>query len=796
MVETVTNPTGYPAGVYTKIVWDIGDLPAGKTYIKYASGIPLKKNVMPTDSNFEATANLDNNTGGSTREGDTPDSATNYVKATGIYPGTDVDNNTNSAVTASDSDTVLIKDLNVVKTANTDTFTSGGIVTYSLKIQSSEYINSTGITLTDTLPNGLCPLSSTTNYEPSGNTECDPIANSDPTNSEYDTVTNLSTGGYSIKFKELNVDSNGVVNITYKARMMNNYVTSSTSPTASGDEFTNTVSLSGTTTPVPNQNQSDNDPQTVTNTDTHTLISNNPVLSKEISENVTPMNCDTANYTSNSDEVYSIGSTVCFKLRVVFPKSATRNFVLKDFFPKNMTYTPGSWKATSNNTLDVSEISVDESHTNPVFTLGKNLTGSGDYVTPNTVFEVTLSGVVNSNSSISMSQVNGNLAKATWQNTLGQSQNARDQVDFITTATAPLTVDKQVKNKNDSDSEYADSKSVKHGDNMTYRIIVKNDSTLKNNNAQTVNNIVVWDKLPNIYACDTVHNISNGGSCVTTSSGAVLKWALPVDLASQDTTTVTYNTIVSSSASISTTYTNTAGVRNYDTSTNTNETVTNYPQDNIDNTVPTDSQNVPQASDTANVYTQDAILTKTATTSITKNNNGVKDSVPGEGVTYTLQLTVPAKSTIYNGVLADSWPSQVNYKTGSVAFGSAGGPYNSDDVPAGVSLSGTNLIFPTTYTNSTDTDQVFQVTFTGITSPSITNTQVVANLANFKSTQAENTSSTVASNITKSVTTNIIQPSPTITKTPSTTTPQPGSSVTYKVSLSNKAGTLTSTTVL
>ena len=51
-VTTVLDPvpdgtTVYPPGVYTRIVWDLGDLPAGANrVIQYAAGIPLRANTM------------------------------------------------------------------------------------------------------------------------------------------------------------------------------------------------------------------------------------------------------------------------------------------------------------------------------------------------------------------------------------------------------------------------------------------------------------------------------------------------------------------------------------------------------------------------------------------------------------------------------------------------------------------------------------------------------------------------------------------------------------------------------
>ena len=45
-VDTVTDPAGLPAGVYTKVTWAVGDLgPDGSATITYRAGIPLRANT-------------------------------------------------------------------------------------------------------------------------------------------------------------------------------------------------------------------------------------------------------------------------------------------------------------------------------------------------------------------------------------------------------------------------------------------------------------------------------------------------------------------------------------------------------------------------------------------------------------------------------------------------------------------------------------------------------------------------------------------------------------------------------
>ncbi len=73
-VETVEDLTGYPAGVYTKVVWQAGSLAAGShVHDPLRRGIPQRANTMTwtgaePDTSGAQAANLDNNNGASTRE--------------------------------------------------------------------------------------------------------------------------------------------------------------------------------------------------------------------------------------------------------------------------------------------------------------------------------------------------------------------------------------------------------------------------------------------------------------------------------------------------------------------------------------------------------------------------------------------------------------------------------------------------------------------------------------------------------------------------------------------------------
>ena len=88
-----------------------------------------------------------------------------------------------------DTETVRLEDIAVQKTANTSTFAANQIVTFSLRVRVSEYVDGSAIVLSDLLPNGYCPLSSTTNYVTAAPLDCEPRGGSDPTGADYASIT-------------------------------------------------------------------------------------------------------------------------------------------------------------------------------------------------------------------------------------------------------------------------------------------------------------------------------------------------------------------------------------------------------------------------------------------------------------------------------------------------------------------------------------------------------------------------------------------------------------------------------
>lgn len=188
---------GLAPGVYTKVTWDLGLLEAdplgaqsypttpgtpGEIVIQYRAGIPLFENTMdfvgeaPTPESLMQGANLDNNTGPSTRHGRNGDpwqasGITNTAFVEGDYErirplDPEEPDQLLHTSRARGSETVEALDVRLLKSVNQSFFQQNGLALYTLNIATSEYVEaSLGDTpaqrpnrLVDDFGDGLCPV--------------------------------------------------------------------------------------------------------------------------------------------------------------------------------------------------------------------------------------------------------------------------------------------------------------------------------------------------------------------------------------------------------------------------------------------------------------------------------------------------------------------------------------------------------------------------------------------------------------------------------------------------------------
>ena len=437
-VSTVLNPAGVPAGTYTRVVWTVGNMaPGATTTIRYAAGIPQRANsatwpgATPSPAGRGQTANLDNNTGPSTRETDSEQSLTNYASAQGVYTGP-VGGGATTTITATDSNTVTAEDVRVRKTVTPGSFTQNGVARYTFTIDTSEYVDASDIVLTDHLPNGMCPLDNVANYVAGSPADCNPGAGFAPTNATITDVVQNADGSFDITFSPVVIDDNETLQISFSARMRAVYLGPPPiggSSTSSGDSFTNDVDLTATTNPTPGVNPPDPGPEEVTDSSSVTLGTSGPSLDKTMLPNATPMDCSAAGYIDNptpAQSTFTEGSRVCFKIRIDFATNVSTRFpLLTDFLPPNVTYDPGSAVETPGSVPG----NLDDSSGIPVWAIGIT-EATGRYAPPGSFFEVVISGTVTTPGAGPAPDLTANLAKFRYVDGFGATVTQRDSVDL------------------------------------------------------------------------------------------------------------------------------------------------------------------------------------------------------------------------------------------------------------------------------------------------------------------------------------------------------------------------------
>jgi fimbrial isopeptide formation D2 family protein/uncharacterized repeat protein (TIGR01451 family) len=230
------------------------------------------------------------------------------------------------------------------------------------------------------------------------------------------------------------------------------------------------------------------------------------------------------------------------------------------------------------------------------------------------------------------------------------------------------------------------------------------------------------------------------------------------------------------------TYTNTAGVRHYQSQTDLGGTVDYYPQGNIDPSVAA-QENAAPATDSQSVTTPGISVSKSRTTEVTEAGNSATQATIGEQITYTVQFTVKAHTKLYGSAhLDDPLSSRQTLVPGSLSATRNGGA-----LPGGVSATeGANAIaltFPTDYEPTVD--ETYSLTYKA---------QVDDEPANVRGAAVTNTATLsyqsdpgVPKTATGSTSTTIVEPNLHSTKTVDDTDRivAPGAEVAYTVTATN-----------
>jgi uncharacterized repeat protein (TIGR01451 family)/fimbrial isopeptide formation D2 family protein/LPXTG-motif cell wall-anchored protein len=843
-VETVDTglPAGLPAGVYTKVTWQLPPLSGataqaypntagtpGVRTIRYAAAVPLFENTMdfvttggtgtPATDGAQAS-NLNNNNGASTRQGQADgfnDGVLyeNSATVAGTYAGPLA---AGASAAASDTDTEEIQamDLRVLKSVDTgageerNDFVTGDLATFTLNLATSEYTSSGRMTVTDVIPNGLCPAlpATVTRTGDDWPAEClhpwpagARLEGAEVTSVHYD----AEAGEFTLTFApdpEI-LSENGQLDIVYTALMRPTYTDDDeyVGSTSSGDAVVNHVEIEGWTTSrdaLDGVTNGDGVPafgdEDVWDDSAAEIVSDYSGISKRVlardavrDANGTPSAEDVCavpstdgawaeNHTDPADVPFVPGDVVCYELTVDYASQIdVRNPLVTDFLPTGVTYLD---YAVADETTDGLEVPAPVQQGQRVDWVIGTPGAEGDRFVPqgsrlvlHVLGQVT-SWTPNDEAELDRPE---NLMKY-------QQENVEDELYFLRDASAILTgqgpsllkgvrdVDgvatAPARSQGSADGTAFDSDRdgirVVQGDIVTYRVDLTGGTS-------DVVDMVVWDALPEGIVADDVDAISAGGTALDpTDAGypttlpaeydgrSVIVWT-GVDLAAGATATLTYDVTIPDSALVSTEYPNTASITQYALPLNTGGENTVYPTDSLDASTHPEIQTVPGEGtrDDSTVYTPDPAIDKSvvssevspATANLDPAMNGATQIVQGELVTYEYSVTVPAHTSVRNGVLQD----RGTLSPGTVAFTATGGDWEASAltgaapgdftfaVTPGTGTARGVLTFPTTYSNTSDADQVFTVTLTGYVGDAGGNETTLTNQAGFTSASWDGT---------------------------------------------------------
>jgi large repetitive protein len=814
-VDTVSAPAGLPAGVYTQVTWDVGTLAAGQTLtIQYAAGVPLHANTLiflggkPTPASLGQAANLDNNIGPSTRQNGAAAAATNFVDVTGTYTGA-VETGGSTAVDVTAQHTVSINDVRILKSVSPAEFQAGQIATYSLKVDTSEYVDGSDIVITDTVPNGLCPLGAS-NFTTGAPADCAPVAGELPS-VPYQSVTQNADGTFTVVFDPISVAHNGTTTVTFPARMRTIYTGGSLAgrPTAEGDSFTNNVALTATTNPRTDTTTGESGAATVTDESSATQTSLHVTFNKEIQPRAVPQDCSANTYAPSdtltaAQTTFQKGDQICFEITVDSPPfNSTVNPEVSDFLPANLTYVAGSETPGPDNSLPANQIVFSSSGTQLEWVLGAAQPDGTRIVGPDLVFQVRFAATVNAAAPGSSPASYQNLAKLQAQNSNGDVGAFRANAAFQVDPPPAVAIQKGVYTINGlpagGNPPNVDHQQVVEGDQVVFRIDVSNPAT----SSVSVHSAQTWDVLPNGIRCADISAITpNDGVCTdpgspdqptfaSASTNSAIVWNRPASEVIDPGASVTYfyTMTIPPGQSVSTDLVDTASVRSFEADTNVPGTTTYFPKNNVDTTVPAAEQDAPAASDPSDVFLPSVGVTKLVQSAINEPGNVGLEPPPGvastqatigEQVTYTVTVTLPSHATVYNGVLTDTMPTGVALVSASASGLPTGSSLTFDPTTATVTL-------PATFDNTSGAPVTFTVTILAQLTQAASNAAGVTrtNTATFTSNSLLGGGPVPPRTATSNVV--IVEPKPALSKTANPANVVGGQVVTYTLTASNAA---------
>ncbi len=801
-----------PKGVYTHVVWPVGALGDGETKtFPFRAAVPIRANTdvftgtRPTALSGNQAANLDNNSGAEVVD---ETALRTYVTASGVYQGKE-------PTPAADAEELLrtAEDW-VVRKSGPGTLAQGAISKWTLTFETSEYKFVNDATITDTLPDGLCPLGSKnfTSKNDGPDSECDPVVGEEPT-AEYASATENANGSWTLTWDKTSFPAlahtgvNDKLTLEFPTRTRTHYQESEVpqSPILTNDSVVNKVETSASgfarcTVGLPDCSDSEeSDPRidhdgvdgaTIFDASAAEQVAGGAVIDKEVA--ATGANCLAATYTEEVPH-YRPGDRICWKIRVEFPSTLdTSPQAIADYLPPGTEYVPGSEaKALDDNVI----AEVDDSNAEDGL-LTWTITGGTVPAGETHVLERVFATTVAPTGAVVNGDLKGNLLKFASKNTSGETIPQRDEANFVLDAPV-LDLVKGVakvvrggKTIVGPNGEDVDGGTVVADDTVEYRIDVTNKGDAPGWNVQ------LRSVLEDGITCADVLIVSHTGGCVGANH---VEWGESSTLASGATETYIYVVKIPSWVEPGTRFNDHAGIVSYQSSTNSEPVpgfFTYYPAENIGGAGPT--PNAPAADDTSWVETPSLQFTKTRTTGVKEDGNSAETQATiGERIDYKVTLVVPEGTTIYGAEFTDiAGPRHSEILESSVTLN--GSPWlgmeSTGIDPVGVEYS---VTFPSVYSNAAGSgDDVFEFKLA---------TRVADDPANRRTSPHETltnaahltwkTQAGTAHKESASVNTAIVEPNVAVAKTNDDLDEKvsAGQVVNYTVTASNPAGTRIST---
>jgi uncharacterized repeat protein (TIGR01451 family)/fimbrial isopeptide formation D2 family protein len=804
------DPTGPgPSALYTRVRWSLGAVPVGGTVtLKYRAAIPLRANTAtwsgatPNTSGAQA-ANLDNNNGAEVANGTT---LTNYANVSGTY--------NNSIPVSNDSSlTRTASDLRITKTPQTTGLAQGGTTLWDLVLNTSEYRDASNVTVTDTLPDGLCPLkngATLTHGAPSSQdtAEC---ASSGPTpTAPYTTADEQSDGSWNITWDastdsalaQLAPSSSHTITFPTRTRSAYQEAYEDASPIAAADVVTNAAGAAGTgrlactngsaCAPGPATGAEIGNGLTfataVSDSTTATLTAATPTIDEKVA--TTSSDCTLASYTDGSPApVYRPGDRICWLMHVDYPAGVdTAGGNVTDFLPSSLGFDSAFGTAgdqiTGNDTIGApSSFDTSTATPGPGGNLVWNLPSSS--VHGANTFEHRVATRVQLPAGAAPGDTASNVLKASAATTSGFATPLRDDAPYALSMPVMSAQERIVAIDGNAQTPVA-TQTVNGGTLVTYRL------RLTNATADTpAESVEAWAKLPAGVSCSDVAAsgvaISDSGAC---ASGIVTWGASPAigpTVSQGSPKDLTYTVRVPTTIQPGQSMTTSSGIRQFQTTTNTGSAFTYVPASNVDPSQES-SANVPAASASSTITGALPTITETRDTLLNEgsgpgdfNSNGT--ATIGETIRYTIVAKVPAGETIQNMTVTDAIDSRHLYTAGSLAMVQTGG----GPTVAQPTISGGTISMPlgASYTAAPGADTVLTITFDTTVADLGTNFRQGTSLGNASSlayTTPAGTTSTLGSG---TIATAIVEPSVITDKTTDvgTTGVIGGQTINYTVSV-------------